>query len=187
MRIARAVSRDALAGHVAGALGERQLHAVDPGIRRGDRLRRRGLLRDQSGELVGVGFVREHRGEELLAALEQSGVLAGLDPQLGDVGLHLGDLPLHSGDVAVHRVDRAEGGESGPGQQNKGGQHGRHLDSRADREAAQALAVVQKNIAGLEDVAELRSKASVGRLYVARHHCPRSAPPDRCGHAWRPL
>ena len=77
------------------------------------------------------------------------------DAHRGDVGFHLRDLALHPGDVAVHRVDRGEGGDGGPGQQNKGGQSGRHLHLRADREAAQALAVVQENVARLEEVAEL--------------------------------
>ena len=78
---------------------------------------------------VGIGVAGKHRGEELLAALEQGGVLAGLDAHLGDVGLHLGDLPLHAGDVAVDRGDRLEGGEGRPGQQSKGGQNGRQLDA----------------------------------------------------------
>ena len=114
------------------------------------------------------------------------GVLAGLSAEAGDVGFHLRDLALHPGDVAVHRVDRGEGGERGPGEQNKSGQSGRHLHAGADREAAQALAVVKENIARLEDVAEPGGPAGVGRRQ-SRHFYPRPAPTGPIRPPWRPL
>jgi hypothetical protein len=140
-------------------------------------VRRLLLLRQQSGELVGVGVAGNHSGEELLAALEKGGMFLGLGAHRRDVGLHPGQPALHLRHIAVHQRRGLVRREARPGQQQKGGHGGRHLDPRADREAAQALAVVKKNITRLEQVAEPVGHADVRPWRKICHHLPRSTQP----------
>ena len=170
----------ALAGRGAGLFDHRHLHPIDlvEALRHGAR-RRVGRLGDrlgqQGGEAVGIGVPRQHGGEEGLAALELRGAAGDGDAHRGDVGFHLRDLALHPRHIAVERLERAVGGDRRPQTQENDRKSGRHLHLRADREAAQALAVVQENIAGFKNVAETGGQAGVRCQYVACHHYPRSA------------
>ena len=144
------------AGRGAGLKRHRRLHVLDPVERGGDRAggvvaRRARLGRHQRGQLGGIGVSGKDAGEKDLAALEQCGAAVGGGAHRGEIGLHVGELPPHDGDVAGHRRDRADGGEGGPGEQQERDQRRRHLHAGADPEAAQAAAVMQENIARLED------------------------------------
>ncbi|MGZ8997543.1 MAG: hypothetical protein ACXW2T_01670 [Allosphingosinicella sp.] len=170
-------------------IGDCRLHPVDLGIRS------RKVIVDpllfsgkESGKLLSIGLAGQHPGEEALAALEQSSVVAGLNAHRGNVGLHLGDLPLHPGDIAVDAGKSLEGSECGPGQQGDGNQQTSGLYSCTNREAAQTLAIVKKNIARFEEAREPSEVGFVRHLTNIRHYYPRSAPDwDRRGRTRRPL
>jgi len=188
---AHRLRRLAVAGHGRrlGAVGEIGLHVfrlfegLGHGLHRGA-VGGRHVARHQVGELLRIRLAGHHGGEEGLAALEPGGALLDGAAHLGDLGLHLRDLLFHAGHVAVHGGDRLEGGEGRPAQQHKSGQGGRFLDAGTDGEAAQALAVVQENVARPEERTELRDKAGVGN-HTVRHFYPRSARRPH-GHSWRP-
>ena len=184
----------ALAGRGLGAVGERRpaCASTRPKSRSPSAagLSERGAAAgSMRGELVGVGVAGEHRGEEGLAALEQGGVLRGRRRASRRRRLCIwatwrsiwATSPFIS-------VDRLEGGEGRPGEQEQRPRSGRHLHPRADREAAQALAVMKENIARLEDVTELRGKAGVCRLNVKSSSFS-PVGPYGAGTAtpWRPL
>src|SRR3546814_248594 len=102
------------------------------------------------------------------------------------VGLHRLDLLLHPSHLG--RLDRPgggelRGGESGPADQEKGGQRRHHLNRNANADAAQAFAVMEENITRFENVAELQNHYAVLRLNQICHHNPRDQKSGRHGHA----
>src|SRR3546814_376362 len=80
------------------------------------------------------------------------------------VGLHRLDLLLHPSHLG--RIDRPgggelRGGESGPADQEKGGQRRPPLNRNANADAAQAFAVLEENNTRFENVAERKNPYDV--------------------------
>ena len=183
----------ALAGHLADLLHHRRLHPLDAveasrQIAGGAVLRLRNRLRQLRGEPVGIGIAGKQGGEEGLAALELGGAIVDGEAHRGDVGFHPRHLALHPRHIAVERGESGISRAERPCEQQKDRRSGRHLQLRADREAAQALPIVQENIARLEQVMEPDGQAGVRCQLVARHQFSPPGPSGRRGRAQkRPL